>query len=87
MNEIWQGLRPVLLPVRTVGVDGGCPDLMISSAACRAVPPPNGITADSYHLRALLHLGRGPRIINEVGAIKPVVYDVTSKPPGTIEWE
>jgi GMP synthase (glutamine-hydrolysing) len=76
----------VLLPVRTVGGmrDGRTYD---SVAASRAVTSVDGMTADSYPFD-MAFLGRtATRIINEVKGINRVVYDVTSKPPGTIEWE
>ena len=84
-DEIWQAFA-VLLPVRTVGVmgDSRTYDHVL---ALRAVTSTDGMTADAY---AFDHqfLGRcAARIINEVKGINRVVYDVTSKPPGTIEWE
>jgi GMP synthase (glutamine-hydrolysing) len=84
-GAIWQAFA-VLLPVRTVGVMG---DSRSYDFACalRAVTSTDGMTADYF---AFPHefLGRtATRIINEVRGINRVVYDVTSKPPGTIEWE
>ena len=76
----------VLLPVRTVGVmgDGRTYDHV---CALRAVTSVDGMTADFYPFD-MNFLGRAAtRIINEVRGINRVVYDVTSKPPGTIEWE
>jgi GMP synthase (glutamine-hydrolysing) len=84
-DEIWQAFA-VLLPVRTVGVmgDGRTYDHVL---ALRAVTSVDGMTADFYHFD-MNFLGRvATRIINEVRGINRVVYDVTSKPPGTIEWE
>ena len=84
-NEIWQAFA-VLLPVRTVGVmgDGRTYD---NACALRAVTSTDGMTADFYPFD-MAFLGRvANRIINEVRGINRVTYDVTSKPPGTIEWE
>jgi GMP synthase (glutamine-hydrolysing) len=82
---IWQAFA-VLLPVRTVGVmgDGRTYDHV---CALRAVTSVDGMTADFFPFDMNV-LGRtATRIINEVKGINRVVYDVTSKPPGTIEWE
>lgn len=84
-DEIWQAFA-VLLPVRTVGVmgDGRTYDHV---CALRAVTSTDGMTADFYPFDMNI-LGRAAtRIINEVRGVNRVVYDVTSKPPGTIEWE
>ncbi|MEL6267591.1 MAG: glutamine-hydrolyzing GMP synthase, partial [Pseudomonadota bacterium] len=84
-DTIWQAFA-VLLPVRTVGVmgDGRTYDHV---CALRAVTSVDGMTADYYPFDHAV-LGRtANRIINEVRGINRVVYDVTSKPPGTIEWE
>ena len=84
-DEIWQAFA-VLLPVRTVGVmgDGRTYDHV---CALRAVTSVDGMTADFYPFD-MTFLGRAAtRIINEVKGVNRVVYDVTSKPPGTIEWE
>ncbi|MEO0326998.1 MAG: glutamine-hydrolyzing GMP synthase [Pseudomonadota bacterium] len=84
-DEIWQAFA-VLLPVQTVGVmgDGRTYEFV---CALRAVTSVDGMTADFYPYD-MKFLGRAAtRIINEVRGINRVVYDVTSKPPGTIEWE
>jgi GMP synthase (glutamine-hydrolysing) len=84
-DVIWQAFA-VLLPVRTVGVmgDGRTYDHV---CALRAVTSVDGMTADFFPFD-MNFLGRAAtRIINEVKGINRVVYDVTSKPPGTIEWE
>jgi GMP synthase (glutamine-hydrolysing) len=84
-DEIWQAFA-VLLPVRSVGVmgDGRTYEFV---CALRAVTSADGMTADFYPFDFAV-LGRAAtRIINEVKGINRVVYDVTSKPPGTIEWE
>jgi GMP synthase (glutamine-hydrolysing) len=84
-DEIWQAFA-VLLPVQTVGVmgDGRTYDFV---CALRAVTSVDGMTADFYPT-AMDFLGEtATRIINEVKGINRVTYDVTSKPPGTIEWE
>ncbi len=84
-DAIWQAFA-VLLPVRTVGVMG---DARTYDHVCalRAVTSSDGMTADYYPFDHQF-LGRAAtRIINEVRGINRVVYDVTSKPPGTIEWE
>jgi GMP synthase (glutamine-hydrolysing) len=84
-DKIWQAFA-VLLPVQTVGVmgDGRTYEFV---CALRAVTSVDGMTADFYPFD-MGFLGRtATRIINEVRGINRVVYDVTSKPPGTIEWE
>ena len=84
-DDIWQAFA-VLLPVRTVGVMGDY-RTYDHVLALRAVTSVDGMTADFYHYD-MEFLGRAAtRIINEVRGINRVVYDVTSKPPGTIEWE
>jgi GMP synthase (glutamine-hydrolysing) len=84
-DKIWQAFA-VLLPVQTVGVMG---DFRTYDFVCalRAVTSVDGMTADFFPYD-MNFLGRAAtRIINEVKGINRVVYDVTSKPPGTIEWE
>mgnify|MGYP001575926611 CR=1 FL=1 len=84
-DTIWQAFA-VLLPVKTVGVmgDGRTYD---NVCALRAVTSSDGMTADYFPFDHAF-LGRAAtRIINEVRGINRVVYDITSKPPGTIEWE
>lgn len=84
-DVIWQAFA-VLLPVKTVGVMG---DHRTYDHVCalRAVTSTDGMTADFFPFD-MAFLGRvATRIVNEVAGINRVVYDVTSKPPGTIEWE
>ena len=84
-DKIWQAFA-VILPVRTVGVMGDY-RTYDHVLALRAVTSVDGMTADFYPYD-MNFLGRAAtRIINEVKGINRVVYDVTSKPPGTIEWE
>lgn len=84
-NTIWQAFA-VLLPVKTVGVMGDGRTYQFV-CALRAVTSVDGMTADFFHYD-MNFLGKtATRIINEVAGINRVVYDVTSKPPGTIEWE
>jgi GMP synthase (glutamine-hydrolysing) len=84
-DEIWQAFA-VILPVKTVGVmgDGRTYDYVVG---LRAVTSTDGMTADFYpfDMKFIGHVAT--RIINEVKGVNRVVYDVTSKPPGTIEWE
>lgn len=84
-DAIWQAFA-VLLPVQTVGVmgDGRTYEYV---CALRAVTSVDGMTADFYHYDMNFLGAAATRIINEVRGINRVVYDVTSKPPGTIEWE
>jgi GMP synthase (glutamine-hydrolysing) len=84
-DDIWQAFA-VLLPVRTVGVMGDYRtyDYVVG---LRAVTSTDGMTADFYPFDMAFIGGVATRIINEVKGVNRVVYDVTSKPPGTIEWE
>lgn len=84
-DAIWQAFA-VLLPVKTVGVmgDGRTYD---SVCGLRAVTSTDGMTADVYPFDASFLTQCATRIVNEVQGINRVVYDYTSKPPGTIEWE
>jgi GMP synthase (glutamine-hydrolysing) len=84
-DAIWQAFA-VLLPVRTVGVmgDGRTYD---QACALRAVTSTDGMTADVYPFDMSFLSRVSNRIVNEVRGINRVTYDITSKPPGTIEWE
>ena len=84
-DAIWQAFA-VLLPVRTVGVmgDGRTYD---NACALRAVTSVDGMTAEVYPFEIPFLTRVAPRIVNEVRGINRVTYDITSKPPGTIEWE
>jgi len=84
-DAIWQAFA-VLLPVRTVGVMG---DFRTYDSVCalRAVTSTDGMTADVYPFDSAFLARVATRIVNEVKGINRVVYDYTSKPPGTIEWE
>ena len=84
-DAIWQAFA-VLLPVRTVGVmgDGRTYD---QACALRAVTSTDGMTAEIYPFDMTFLARVAARIVNEVRGINRVTYDITSKPPGTIEWE
>src|SRR6266568_1400838 len=84
-DDIWQAFA-VILPVKTVGVmgDGRTYEHVV---ALRAVTSTDGMTADFYQFDMAFLAHAATRIINEVKGVNRVVYDVTSKPPGTIEWE
>ncbi|MGM4885410.1 glutamine-hydrolyzing GMP synthase [Tardiphaga sp. 839_C3_N1_4] len=84
-DTIWQAFA-VLLPVKTVGVmgDGRTYEYVVG---LRAVTSTDGMTADFYAFDMKFLGETATRIINEVKGVNRVVYDITSKPPGTIEWE
>ena len=84
-DDVWQAFA-VILPVKTVGVmgDGRTYERVL---ALRAVSSTDGMTADFYRFEPAFLGHVATRIINEVRGVNRVVYDVTSKPPGTIEWE
>jgi GMP synthase (glutamine-hydrolysing) len=84
-DTIWQAFA-VILPVKTVGVmgDGRTYEFVVG---LRAVTSTDGMTADWYPFEAQFMAHVSNRITNEVRGVNRVVYDVTSKPPGTIEWE
>ncbi len=84
-DEIWQAFA-VLLPVSSVGVMGDSRTYE-NVCALRAVTSTDGMTADWYEFPPEVLAKISNRIINEVRGINRVVYDITSKPPGTIEWE
>jgi len=84
-EQIWQAFA-VLLPIRTVGVQGDFRtyDRVI---ALRAITSEDGMTADWYHFAPEVLAAASSRIANEVRGVSRVVYDISSKPPATVEWE
>lgn len=84
-DQVWQALA-VLLPVESVGVMGD-ERTYERTVALRAVTSVDGMTADWAHLPYDFLAGVSNRIINEVRGVNRVVYDISSKPPATIEWE
>ena len=84
-DKIWQAFA-VLIPVKTVGVMGDSRTYE-NLVGLRAVTSKDGMTADWYKMPSDVLETSSNRIINEVKGVNRVVYDITSKPPGTIEWE
>jgi GMP synthase (glutamine-hydrolysing) len=84
-DQIWQAFA-VLLPVRTVGVMGDARTYE-PVVALRAVTSTDGMTAEAYPFEPAFLARVAARLVNEVHGINRIVYDITSKPPGTIEWE
>ena len=84
-DEIWQAFC-VLIPIKTVGVMGD-KRTYENLIGLRAVTSVDGMTADWYHFEKEVLSKISNSIVNKVKGVNRVVYDVTSKPPGTIEWE
>jgi len=84
-DEIWQAFC-VLIPVQTVGIMGD-KRTYENLIGLRAVTSHDGMTADWYHFNKKILSTISNEIVNKVSGVNRVVYDVTSKPPGTIEWE
>ena len=84
-DEIWQAFS-ILIPVKTVGVMGD-KRTYENLLGIRAVTSNDGMTADWFRMPLEVLSKISNRIVNSVKGINRVVYDITSKPPGTIEWE
>ena len=84
-ENIWQAFA-VLIPVKTVGVMGD-QRTYENLVALRAVTSVDGMTADWYKMPNEILSQVSSQIVNNVRGVNRVVYDITSKPPGTIEWE
>ena len=84
-NEIWQAFA-VLIPIKTVGVMGD-KRTYENLLALRAVTSVDGMTADWFKIPNSTLAKVSNEIVNNVKNVNRVVYDITSKPPGTIEWE
>ena len=84
-DQIWQA-GSILLPVRSVGVMGD-ERTYEKAVALRAVTSTDGMTADWFHFPHEFLAKVSNRIINNVKGVNRVVYDISSKPPATIEWE
>ena len=84
-DSIWQAFS-VLIPVKTVGVMGD-QRTYENLLAIRAVTSTDGMTADWFEMPPKTLSKISSRIVNSVRGVNRVVYDITSKPPGTIEWE
>ena len=84
-DKIWQAFT-VLLPVKTIGVMGDHRSYEYT-CALRAVTSVDGMTAEPYYFNSDDLAQISTQIVNEVKGVNRVVYDYTSKPPGTIEWE
>ena len=84
-HKIWQAFA-VFLPIRSVGVQGDC-RTHAHVVALRAITSSDGMTADWYHFDHAFLADVSNCICNEVRGVNRVVYDISSKPPATIEWE
>ena len=84
-DKIWQAFS-VLVPVKTVGVMGDHRTYE-NLLALRAVTSTDGMTADWFQMPTEILSKISNEIVNSVSGVNRIVYDITSKPPGTIEWE
>ena len=84
-NQIWQAFA-VLIPIKTVGVMGD-QRTYENLLALRAVTSVDGMTADWFKIPESTLAKASNKIVNNVKSVNRIVYDITSKPPGTIEWE